>query len=116
MVFPILIPTLIAKPISAFNARALATLVTVAGGTLYKRLHDILEALISTLETELVDDLRGDIDEAVRALLGSISDDDGLHVLMMVLLGWFVIRDYFVHSLISSLGPRILCPLVVYLR
>jgi len=88
VVFPILIPTLIAKPISAFNARALSTLVTVAGVALYKRLNDILEALVSSLETELDHELRGDINEAVRALLGSINDDDGLHVLMTLLLRW----------------------------
>ncbi|KIK38679.1 hypothetical protein CY34DRAFT_809070, partial [Suillus luteus UH-Slu-Lm8-n1] len=43
-VFPVLIPTLIATPMTVFNARALASLVTVAGHALSKRLIVILGA------------------------------------------------------------------------
>ncbi|KAH7929550.1 ARM repeat-containing protein [Leucogyrophana mollusca] len=87
-VFPVLIPTLIATPMTVFNARALASLVTVAGSALSRRLTIILSALVKVVEEEKDDELRAAIDEAIRALLASIQDPDGLNTLMMLLLGW----------------------------
>ncbi|KAG2121247.1 armadillo-type protein [Suillus clintonianus] len=87
-VFPVLIPTLIATPMTVFNARALASLVTVAGHALSKRLIVILGALVKVLEEEKDDELQSAIDEAVRALLASIEDPEGLNTLMLLLLGW----------------------------
>ncbi|CCM02945.1 uncharacterized protein FIBRA_05060 [Fibroporia radiculosa] len=90
-VFPVLIPTLTAIPMSVFNARALASLVTVAGTALSKRLTVILTALAKVRESpDLKDEeeLDSAISEAIRALLGSICDAEGLHTLMLLLLGW----------------------------
>lgn len=89
MVFPVLIPTLIATPMTVFNARALASLVTVAGNALSKRLTVILNALVKVLEEEKDEELLGAFDEALRALLGSIGDPEGLNTLMLLLLGWY---------------------------
>lgn len=89
--FPVLIPTLVAIPMSVFNARALASLVTVAGNALSKRLTVILSALVKmteTLETEPDEELSEAVDEAIRALLSSINDAEGLNTLMLLLLGW----------------------------
>ncbi|KAE9398973.1 ARM repeat-containing protein [Gymnopus androsaceus JB14] len=49
-VFPVLIPTLTATPMTVFNARALASLVTVAGNALSKRLTVILNSIVKVLE------------------------------------------------------------------
>ncbi|TFK68469.1 ARM repeat-containing protein, partial [Pluteus cervinus] len=87
-VFPVLIPTLTAIPMSAFNARALASLVTVAGNALSRRLTVILGALVRVLEEDPDDELEEAVSEALRALLGSISDAEGLNTLMLTLLGW----------------------------
>lgn len=87
-VFPVLIPTLIATPMTVFNARALASLVTVAGNALSKRLTVILNALIKVLEEEEDEELLVALDETLRALLGSIEDPEGLNTLMLLLLGW----------------------------
>ncbi|KAF7308577.1 TOG domain-containing protein [Mycena chlorophos] len=88
-VFPVLIPTLTATPMTAFNARALATLVAVAGGALSRRLNTIMGALVKVVEEEKEDEeLRAAADEAVRALLASVNDAEGLNTLMMLLLGW----------------------------
>ncbi|KAH7883448.1 armadillo-type protein [Phlebopus sp. FC_14] len=87
-VFPVLIPTLISTPMTAFNARALASLVTVAGNALSKRLTVILSALVKVLEDESEEELLAALDEALRALLGSIEDPEGLNTLMLILLGW----------------------------
>ncbi|KIJ63493.1 hypothetical protein HYDPIDRAFT_175892 [Hydnomerulius pinastri MD-312] len=87
-VFPVLIPTLIASPMTVFNARALASLVTVAGNALSKRLTVILSALVKVLEDEEDEELLAALDEALRALLASIEDPEGLNTLMLLLLGW----------------------------
>ncbi|KAK2463021.1 hypothetical protein APHAL10511_004676 [Amanita phalloides] len=87
-VFPVLIPTLTATPMTAFNARALASLVTVAGSALSRRLNVILTALVTVSEENDDEELASAVDEALRASLSSVGDDEGLHVLMMLLIGW----------------------------
>jgi len=76
---------------TVFNARALASLVTVAGNALSKRLSVVLTALVKIIEStddSTDEELRNAVDEAVRALLSSISDVEGLNTLMLLLLGW----------------------------
>ncbi|KAJ6607520.1 armadillo-type protein [Mycena sp. CBHHK59/15] len=87
-VFPVLIPTLTAIPMTLFNARALAALVTVAGSALSRRLSVIMSALVKVVEEDQDEELQGAVDEAIRALFASISDAEGLNTLMMILLGW----------------------------
>lgn len=90
-VFPVLIPTLTAIPMSVFNAKALGALVTVAGDALSKRLTTILGAIVKVLEDKSIsDELREAVDEALRALFESIEDTEGLNTLMLVLLGWYI--------------------------
>ncbi|PWY99964.1 ARM repeat-containing protein [Testicularia cyperi] len=88
VVFPVLVPTLIAQPITSFNARALAVLVRVAGTALNRRLSNILTALSKALDNEKDEEALGHLNQAVEALLGSVSDVDGLHQTMLLLLGW----------------------------
>ncbi|GAK66330.1 ARM repeat-containing protein [Moesziomyces antarcticus] len=88
VVFPVLVPTLIAQPITSFNARALAVLVRVAGSALNRRLSSMLTALSKALDTERDETVVADLNAAVEALLGSVSDVDGLHQTMLLLLGW----------------------------
>ena len=77
---------------TAFNARALASLVTVAGNALSKRLTVVLTALVQVTESSTIDsedeELRIAVDEATVALLSSIADSEGLNSLMLLLLGW----------------------------
>jgi hypothetical protein len=76
---------------TVFNARALASLVTVAGSALSKRLTVVLTALVKIIEStddSTDEELRNAVDEAVRALLSSVSDLEGLNTLMLLLLGW----------------------------
>lgn len=86
-IFPILIPTLLAPPISAFNAQALASLVTVAGSALNRRLAQILDALQRDRESQTDEAVREELETAIKAVLSSVSDTDGLHMLMLHLLG-----------------------------
>lgn len=86
VVFPVLIPTLITVPISAFNARALASLVTVAGPALNKRLTAILEALVETLMVEQDEETIEALKATTEAFLLSVDDEDGLHTLTVTLM------------------------------
>lgn len=71
-----------------FNAHALASLVTVAGSALSRRLSQVLGSLVNFMEQDNEEELAQAIEEAVRALLGSLSDAEGLNNLMMILLDW----------------------------
>lgn len=91
VVFPVLVPTLTQQPITGFNARALTALVSVSGKALNQVLSNILTALATTLEQSPADlpvEEKESLDEAVRANLASLGDGEGLHQLMMLLLGW----------------------------
>lgn len=88
--FPVLIPTLTAIPMTVFNARALASLVTVAGNALSRRLTVILNALVKVSEEDNEEELAKAVEEAIQALFVSISDAEGLNTLMMLLIGWYV--------------------------
>jgi len=87
-VFPVLIPTLTAIPMTVFNARALAALVTVAGSALSRKLNVIMSTVVRVLEEDEDEELQEALGDAIRALLASISDAEGLNTLMMALLGW----------------------------
>ena len=73
---------------TVFNAHALASLVTVAGSALSRRLNQVLGALVGFTEQDNNEELSQALDEAIRALLGSLSDAEGLNNLMMILLDW----------------------------
>lgn len=86
-IFPVLIPRLIASPITAFNARALASLVRVAGSALGRRLTHIVDALQNALATEKDESTLSSLDEALNAVLGAVEDhDSGLGSLLMHML------------------------------
>ena len=71
---------------SAFNARALASLVSVAGAALSRRLTVILNALVKMHEGKEVqedEELKEAVDEAMRSSMSSISDAEGLNTLML---------------------------------
>ena len=73
---------------SVFNARALASLVTVAGNALSRRLTIILNALVKVSESNIDEELQEAVDEAIYALFSSVSDAEGLNTVMMLLIGW----------------------------
>ena len=73
---------------TVFNARALASLVTVAGNALSRRINVILTALVKVLEGSPDEELAEAVDEAIHAIMASVSDAEGLNTLMMLLSGW----------------------------
>lgn len=75
-IFPVLIPRLIATPITAFNARALELLVPVAGAALGKRLTNIVDALYAALKVEKDEATLAQLELAFDAVLASVLDHD----------------------------------------
>lgn len=82
-VFPVLIPNLITTPITVFNARALGSLIAVAGQALNKRLGVVFPALVDALEQN--DDAVEVIRESLKTLVLSVTED-GIHLLMGILM------------------------------
>ncbi|KAF7728036.1 translational activator of GCN4 [Apophysomyces ossiformis] len=85
VVFPVLIPTLVTVPISAFNARTLASLVSVAGPALNRRLTTIISALVESCVIVTDEETLEQLSSTIQALILSIEDEDSLETLMATL-------------------------------
>lgn len=86
IILPNLIPTLIAPPISAFNAKALASLSKVAGAAMNRRLPGIINSLMDNIIKCTDDELREDLDKSFDTVILSIDEYDGLNTTMQTLL------------------------------
>lgn len=86
VIFPILIPTLLAPPIDSFRASALGSLAEVAGTALYKRLSTIIntlvENIVSTKSSQESDSLKAALDK----ILISVTEEEGLHPLLQQIM------------------------------
>lgn len=86
VILPNLIPTLLTNPISAFNARALASLARVGGSSMTRRLPVILNSLSDNLVSCQDDELKTELEGAFDAVLASVDEFDGLNAAMSVML------------------------------
>ena len=86
VILPNLVPTLLTSPISAFNARALASLAKVGGPSMVRRLPTILNTLCDNLVNCKDDDLRTELNAAFDTVLVSVDEFDGLNTAMSVML------------------------------
>ncbi|KAG9242001.1 60S ribosomal protein-like protein L19 [Calycina marina] len=86
IILPNLIPTLTASPISSFNAKALASLSTVAGSAMTRRLPPILNSLMDNIIACKDEDLKEDLNTSFGTVILSIDEFDGLNTAMSVLL------------------------------
>lgn len=77
-----------ATPITAFNLRALGSLVSVAGPALSKRISVIISALVKVIEDGDDDEVLSESNECLNTVFSSLDDLEGLNTLMMLLLGW----------------------------
>ncbi|ORY56414.1 armadillo-type protein [Pseudomassariella vexata] len=95
IILPNLIPTLITPPISAFNAKALASLSQVAGAAMNRRLPNIVHSLMDNIVNTKEDDLRTDLENSFDIVILSIDEYDGLNTIMNVLLQLVKHDDHF---------------------
>ncbi|KAG7146979.1 eIF-2-alpha kinase activator gcn1 like protein [Verticillium longisporum] len=86
IILPNLIPTLITPPITAFDAKALASLSRVAGAAMNRRLPNIINSLMDNIVNCKEDDLRADLETSFDTVILSIDEYDGLNTVMNVLL------------------------------
>ncbi|KAF2147406.1 uncharacterized protein K452DRAFT_314567 [Aplosporella prunicola CBS 121167] len=86
IILPNLLPTLITSPISAFNARAIASLAQVASRAMSRKLPHILNALMDNIVTCKDDELRAELDSSFDTVLVSVDEYDGLNTAMSVML------------------------------
>ncbi|KMU75536.1 translation activator GCN1 [Coccidioides immitis RMSCC 3703] len=86
IILPNLIPTLLASPMTSFNAKALASLAEVTGGALTRRLPNILNTLIDNSLSTKNEKLRPEINSAFDTVLNSVDEFDGLNAAMNVMI------------------------------
>ncbi|AGO13312.1 AaceriAFR169Wp [[Ashbya] aceris (nom. inval.)] len=87
VIFPILIPSLLAPPMDAFKARAMGSLAEVAGVALYKRLSTIINSLVNAMvDPEVDESAKESIINAIDKVLASVSSEDGVHPLLQQLM------------------------------
>ena len=86
VIFPILIPTLLAPPIDSFRASALGSLAEVAGPSLYKRLSTIINALVDSLINVSQDDEKTALENSLDKVFLSVTDEEGCHPLLQQIM------------------------------
>jgi hypothetical protein len=86
IILPNLIPTLTTPPITAFDAKALASLSKVAGAAMNRRLPNIINSLMDNEINCKEDDLRKELEVSFDTVIQSIDEYDGLNTVMNVLL------------------------------
>ncbi|UNI15626.1 translational activator of GCN4 [Purpureocillium takamizusanense] len=94
IILPNLIPTLITPPISAFDAKALASLSKVAGAAMNRRLPNIINSLMDNEINCKEEDLRAELETSFDTVIQSIDEYDGLNTVMNVLLGLLKHEDH----------------------
>lgn len=95
MILPNLIPTLLSPPITAFNAKALASLSEVGGQSMNRRLPAILNNLADGIASKNTDaELKDELDSAFDAVLCSVDEYDGLNTAMSVMLAMIKHDDH----------------------
>ncbi|KAI1626877.1 elongation factor EF-3 [Exophiala viscosa] len=94
VILPNLIPTLLTNPITAFNARALASLAKVGSSSMTRRLPSILNNLADNIVNCKDEDLLEELNEAFDAVLSSVDEFDGLNTAMSVMLAMIKHDDH----------------------
>jgi hypothetical protein len=86
VILPNLLPTLLTSPMSAFNARAIASLAEVASSAMTRRLPNILNTIMDNVITCKDEDLRSELETSFDKVLLSVDEYDGLNTAMSVML------------------------------
>ncbi|CCD23307.1 Gcn1p NDAI_0B02720 [Naumovozyma dairenensis CBS 421] len=107
VIFPILIPTLLASPIDAFRASALGSLAEVAGSALYKRLSTIVNAVVNALVSDHPDEeTKHSLETTLDKIFLSVDEDEGLHPLLQQIMSLLKSDDKAKRSVISKRLPN----------
>lgn len=88
IVFPVLIPTLLTKPITAFHAKALGSLIKVAKSAISQQVTPIMNTLMDELTTSGSTEVKKEIEHTLQIILESVEKAEAIHSLMMTLFEW----------------------------
>ncbi|KAF2747097.1 ARM repeat-containing protein [Sporormia fimetaria CBS 119925] len=86
IIMPNLLPTLLKSPMSAFNARAVASLAEVASGAMTRRLPAVLNTIMDNIISSKDADLKKELETAFETVLLSVDEYDGLNTAMSVMM------------------------------
>ena len=86
IILPNLLPNLLSNPISSFNARALASLASVAGTAMTRRLSHILNSLLGNIINCKDEERLEALNVAFDSVILSMDEFDGLNSLMSAML------------------------------
>ncbi|KAF2457556.1 translational activator [Lineolata rhizophorae] len=86
IILPNLLPTLLTTPMTAFNARAIASLAEVAGSAMTRRLPNIINSLMDNIVACKDPELKGELDASLDTVLLSVDEYDGLNTAMSVMI------------------------------
>ncbi|KAF2028699.1 ARM repeat-containing protein [Setomelanomma holmii] len=86
VILPNLLPTLLTSPMSAFNARAIASLAEVASSAMTRRLPNILNTIMDNTIACKDENLRTELEASFDKVLLSVDEFDGLNTAMSVML------------------------------
>lgn len=86
VIFPVLIPTLLAPPMTVSNARSLGALASVAGSSLVKRLSAVINALVDAIIANEDEEVVEESNRVLDVILLSVNSEGGVHPLMQHLL------------------------------
>ncbi|KAF2792098.1 translational activator [Melanomma pulvis-pyrius CBS 109.77] len=86
IILPNLLPTLLTSPMSAFNARAIASLAAVASSAMTRRLPNILNTIMDNIVACKDEELKEELETSFDAVLLCVDEYDGLNTAMSVML------------------------------
>lgn len=86
VILPNLLPTLLTSPMSAFNARAIASLAEVASSAMTRRLPNILNTIMDNVISCKDEQLQTELELSFDKVLLSVDEFDGLNTAMSVML------------------------------
>ncbi|TGZ81351.1 ARM repeat-containing protein [Ascodesmis nigricans] len=105
-ILPRLVPTLITQPVSAFNAKALASLSEVSGTSLNRSIPRILNALMDTIINSKDEELVSELKSAFLTVITCVDEYDGLNVMMSEMLKLAKHDDHRVRAVACEIFSR----------
>ena len=101
-ILPNLLPTLLSSSMSAFNARAIASLAKAAGPVLTRRLPQILNGLVDNIIASRDSDILSELNNSLDVVLLSVDEYDGLNTAMNVMLALLKDDDHRKRVLVNT--------------
>ena len=94
IILPNLVPTLLVSPMTAFNAKAIASLSQVAGSVMTRRLTTIFNTFMDNIVVCEDSEVQSDLEESFDIILASVDQFDGLNTAMGIMVAFTKDNDH----------------------